>query len=303
MAAGCVCHGEVEVTMRRPRANITVDRIVVTLMAAQLVVNGSFGGDGGAQAQTRELATVRRAELLVYATTDRDGRVKRALLRGDLVEIDGVIPTAEGEWCSVTEVVGPRVSGYVPCDGLERHPTRPLEALGLIPKQEPVPKPKVTVEERGVTAEGRYAVQVAALVLERNAHSLRQRLEGLGYAPVIRMGNAAVMRHRVSAGEFASRLDAEAVARRLRAEGFSATVIDLPDGKIRVEIGSPFHLDDAIDLAGSLEKKNYPSKIVSEKIHTPVYQVRIGAYPRRAEAAKVLEALKRQGFAPIIVRE
>jgi cell division septation protein DedD len=291
----------VEVTMRRPRANITVDRIVVTLMAAQLVVNGSFGGDGGAQAQTRELATVRRAELLVYATTDRDGRVKRALLRGDLVEIDGVIPTAEGEWCSVTEVVGPRVSGYVPCDGLERHPIRPLEALGLI--QEAIPKPKATVGEPGVAAEGRYAVQVAALVFERNARSLRQRLEELGYAPVIRMGNAAVMRHRVSAGEFASRLDAEAVARRLRAEGFSATVIDLPDGKIRVEIGSPFHLDDAIDLAGSLEKKNYPSKIVSEKIHTPVYQVRIGAYPRRAEAAKVLEALKRQGFAPIIVRE
>jgi cell division septation protein DedD len=79
-------------------------------------------------------------------------------------------------------------------------------------------------------------------------------------------------------------------------------VVQGENGKFRLDVGSPARLDDAIDLARNLEMKNYTAKIVSQPASTPVHQVWVGEYGDRAEALKTLEALKRQGFTPVIVK-
>jgi cell division septation protein DedD len=149
--------------------------------------------------------------------------------------------------------------------------------------------------------EERYTLQVASLVVQQNATALKVRLEKLGYTPVVRTVTASITRHRVYAGEFSSREEAQQAARRLTADGFRSALIE-EGGKFRLEAGAFSRLDDALDLARKLQQKNYPAKIVSQPAATPVHQVSVGEYANRAEALKALEALKQQGFTPLVVK-
>jgi cell division protein FtsN len=104
-------------------------------------------------------------------------------------------------------------------------------------------------------------------------------------------------------GEFGSREEAERTARRLNVDGFSSNLVESEDGMFRLEVGSYYNLNKAIDLARTLQEKKYTPKIDSKAVPTPVHQVRVGEYESRTEALKALEALKRQGFTPLIVRQ
>jgi cell division protein FtsN len=277
--------------VERPRISLLIGLAGVVLMSQAPA--GRMAG-----AERRELVTVRRTTLSVHAQADRMSAVLATLMRGDLVEIDSVVTRAGGQWCHVTEIVGSKRSGYVDCEGLEREPTRPSETLRAL-TEKPVPKAPIEVRAK---KEGDYTIQVASLVVEGNALSLKQRLEKLGYTPVIRKVTAPITRHRVYGGEFSSRAAAEQAARHLQADGFPSTLIE-EGGKFRLEVGSSFSLNEAIDLAHRLQKKNHPPKIVSEVSATPIHQVLVEGYRSEAEALKALESLRGQGFAPIMVRE
>jgi tetratricopeptide (TPR) repeat protein len=147
-----------------------------------------------------------------------------------------------------------------------------------------------------------YSIQVATLVNEKNAVSLKERLEKLGYSPEVRRTTAQITRHRVTSGEFTSREEAEQAAGRLRAGGFHATVVGGEDGKFRLEVGSFFRQDDALDLARILEKKDHAAKVISQPASTPVLRVWVGEYDDQTEALKTLGTLERQGLHPVLVR-
>ena len=164
------------------------------------------------------------------------------------------------------------------------------------------PAPKSLAKATEPKGEARYSVQVASLVVEQNARSLQERLKTLGYSAVMQKTTARLTRHRVYSGDFNSREEAEQAERRLNVDGFPSKVVQGENGKFRLEVGSPLRLDDAIDLARNLERKNHTAKIVSQPASTPVHQVWVGEYGDRAEALKTLEALKKQGFTPVIVK-
>ncbi len=84
-------------------------------------------------------------------------------------------------------------------------------------------------------------------------------------------------------------------------DGFSANLVELEDGKFGLDVGSSFRLNEAIDLARSLQTKNYTPRILSTAAPTSVHQVRIGEYENRSEAQEAFEALKKEGFTPLIV--
>lgn len=150
-------------------------------------------------------------------------------------------------------------------------------------------------------AEGVFRLQVASLVVKQNALALEKRLGDLGYTPVVQIGTAPISRHRVYGGEFSSRQEAEGMARRLNVDGFPSNLVEGEDGKFRLEIGSYYNLNRAIDIAHTLKEKRYTPRIDSQAVPTPVYQVQVGKFASRAEALKALEALKKQGFTPIVV--
>ena len=172
-----------------------------------------------------------------------------------------------------------------------------------LPEKQPTRQPMAKVEEPKGKRERRYTIQVASLVMERNALSLKERLEKLGYSPIIRKTTAPITRHWVRMGEFTNREEMEGMARRLNVDGFPSNIVDLGQGKLTLEIGSAFNLNDAIDLAHNLQKKNYTPKIISKPTPTPVHQVRVGEYGDRAEALQAIEELKKQGFAPVLVQQ
>jgi cell division septation protein DedD len=172
-----------------------------------------------------------------------------------------------------------------------------------LPEKKPARQQTAKAEEPKGKGERRYTIQVASLVMERNVPPLKERLEKLGHSPVIRKTTALITRHWVRVGEFTSREEVEGTARRLNVDGFPSNIVDLGQGKFTLEIGSAFQLNDAIDLAHSLQKKNYTPKIVSKPTPTPVHQVRVGEYGDRAEALQVIEELKKQGFAPVLVQQ
>ena len=182
-------------------------------------------------------------------------------------------------------------------------PPKPAETVARVPQAErPTPQPPPQVAKPVGKAKTGYTIQVATLVLEKNALSLKERLEKLGYSPVVRKTTARITSHWVTSGEFTSREEAEQAARRLQADGFPSTVVEGEDGKFRPEVGSSFRQDDAIDLARNLEKKNHTAKIISQPASTPVYQVWVGEYEDHAEALKTLGTLERQGLHPVLVR-
>lgn len=184
-------------------------------------------------------------------------------------------------------------------EGGKAVPTSPPAAAEV---EKPTPKAVAKVAKPEVTREKPYALQVASLVVEGNVLSLKKRLEALGYRPDVRKVNARITRHRVYGAEFGSREEAEETARRLNVDGVPSTLVEVEGEKFGVEVGSSFQLNQAIDLARSLQQRNYTPKIVSEALSTTVHQIRVGAYENRAEAQKALEALKKQGLAPLIVR-
>jgi cell division protein FtsN len=181
-----------------------------------------------------------------------------------------------------------------------KEPPPPVEPKAEVPETPKPPaaaaapeKPSLKVAKPKEEGVKRYSLQVASLVVEQNALTLKKRLEKLGYTPIIRKVATSISRHRVYAGEFDGRQEAEEAARRLNVDGFPSNI---------VEGGSAVQLNDAIDLAHNLQKKNHTAKIVSEPTSTLVHQVSVGQYGSRTEAQEALEALKKHGFAPLVVR-
>lgn len=197
-------------------------------------------------------------------------------------------PTTEVSATTAKPTEGPRES--------PRPPELPTTA------ETPPPQPVVKVTKPAVTAKREYSIQIASLVRERNVISLTKRLEKLGYHPIVRKTTVPLTRHRVYAGEFSTREEAERVARKLNVDGFPSNLVEIEPGKFGLEVGSSFNLNDAIDIARSLQKKEYNPKIVSVEIPTAVHQVRVGEYENRQEALKEIKILKEHGFKPLIVK-
>jgi len=162
----------------------------------------------------------------------------------------------------------------------------------------PTPAPKAEEKASGKTAPapaGGFSVQVGAMAMEQNAEDLKQKLDGMGFPAVIRKGAGFVNRQVVTVGEPSGKREAEEMARRLNVDGFPSQLITV-EGKYTPQVGAFVTLDEAIDLARELQKKNYRPKITSKPATTSLFQVRHGQYDTRAAAMKRGEELKAKGF-------
>jgi cell division septation protein DedD len=148
----------------------------------------------------------------------------------------------------------------------------------------------------------RYSLQIGAMVMEENATALKRKLDASGFPAVIRKGKAYVTKQIVTVGEPSGKRDAEDLSRRLNVDGFPSQLLAV-GGKYTPQIGAFFNLDEAIDLARELQKKDYPPKITSKPTTTVVYQVRCGKFDSRAAAVRRGEELKGKGFSFLVVRE
>lgn len=160
------------------------------------------------------------------------------------------------------------------------------------------PKPSVAAP-----AVGSYALQVGAFAVKTNAEKLQKRLEEKGYAVTVRQASPRLPRHRVLVGEYTAQADAEGQREKVVAAGVKgAKVVPTGGGKFTVEAGTFRELDAAIDLARELQRSGMASRIDSRPTATGLYLVRVGAYPSRPEAQAQVEALRREGLSPIVVK-
>jgi cell division septation protein DedD len=160
----------------------------------------------------------------------------------------------------------------------------------------PAPKPEAKVAGKTAPAPaGGFSVQVGAMAMEENADILKQKLDAMGFPAVVRKGAGFVNRHIVTVGDPTGKREAEEMARRLNVDGFPSQFITF-EGKYTPQVGSFVNLDEAIDLARELQKKNYRPKITSKPTTTSLFQVRHGQYDTRAAAMKRGEELKAKGF-------
>jgi cell division septation protein DedD len=302
----------------RQRKEIRIATVALAAVTAAALMGHPVAGKAAQKETGAERMTVERNGVPVYSHMATTGIVVMQLMRGDVVDVERADTTSEGEWCRVREAAIWGRSGYVRCQDLKeaggpspappKAPAPPeAEAPPVAqtprPTDTPAPKPTTKVTAPEVTGQRRYTVQVAALVFERNALALKARLERLGFHPIIRTTTASITRHRVYGGEFLSREEAEQTARRLNIDGFPSNLIASEGGKLFLQVGSFFTLDEAIDLARALQKKNYAPKIVSMPAPTPIHAVRVGEYHSRSDALETLKVLKAQGFTPLVVRQ
>lgn len=152
------------------------------------------------------------------------------------------------------------------------------------------------------TSPPKFSLQMGAMVMEENAEALKQKLDASGFPAVIRKGTAFVSKQVVTVGEPSSKSAAEDLSRRLNVDGFPSEPLDV-GGKYTPQIGAFFNLDEAVDLARELQKKNYHPKITSKPVTTVVYQVRHGMFDSRNAAMVRGEELKSKGFNSLVVRE
>jgi cell division septation protein DedD len=145
-----------------------------------------------------------------------------------------------------------------------------------------------------------FSLQVGAMAQEANAEKLKQKLSAMGYQAVIRKGSGFSNHHIVTVGDPSGRHEAEEMARRLNVDGFPSKLI-VVEGKYTPEIGSFVILDEALDLARELQKKNYRPKITSKPATTILFQVRHGQFDTRAAAIKRGEELKAKGVTAWVV--
>ncbi|HYB73675.1 MAG TPA: SPOR domain-containing protein, partial [Candidatus Sulfotelmatobacter sp.] len=178
----------------------------------------------------------------------------------------------------------------------------PAKIAKAAPGEAPAAAPPPALPAQAAAAAGTFSLQVGAMVNEGNAQKLKQRLEQLGYAPVIRKGMAHLRRHVVTTGDYGDRAGAEEVAKRLAAQGIAARVTPAAAGRFSVEAGSFTNEDDAIDLARELQKSNYPPRIQDQAQNATIYQVRVGSFPSRAEAQAKGAELKGKGFPYLVVK-
>lgn len=163
------------------------------------------------------------------------------------------------------------------------------------PAEKPAPKP-------APAAAATFSLQMGAMVMEENAEALKRKLDASGFPAIIRKGTAFVTKQVVTVGEPTGKREAEELSRRLNVDGFPSQLL-AAGGKHTPQIGAFFNLDEAIDLARELQKKNYPPKITSKPITTLVHQVRHGKFDSRAAAVRRGEELKSKGFNFLVVRE
>jgi len=138
-------------------------------------------------------------------------------------------------------------------------------------------------------------VQVGAMAQEGNAATLKQKLDAMGFQAVVRKGSGFANSHVVTVGEPTGKREAEELARRLNVDGFPSQLVTV-EGKYAPQVGSFVNLDEAIDVARELQKKNFRPKITSKPATTVLYQVRHGQFDTRAAAMKRGEELKAKGF-------
>jgi len=170
----------------------------------------------------------------------------------------------------------------------------------LKPKPEPTrPGPGA----RPAPPEQRYSIQVVSCVEEKNARSLVRSLQAEGLSARIVRGRATLTRHRVYVGHFSSPEEAREMGDRLHAEGIPATLEPMEKGKYGYLISSSFVLNDAIDRAHELLKKDYVPSIRSAQIQASVYRVLVGRFAHRTETNEPIRRLKEMGYSPIPVKE
>jgi len=160
---------------------------------------------------------------------------------------------------------------------------------------------KTTSKEPQRTSKG-FSVQVGAMAQAENAEALKRKLDTLGYQAVVRKGSGFAPKHVVTVGDPVARRDAEELARRLNVDGFPSQLATV-EGRYTPQIGSFVNLDEAIDLARELQKKNYRPKITSSNTPatTVLFQVRHGQFDTRAAAVTRGEELKAKGFSAWVV--
>ncbi len=71
-------------------------------------------------------AVVRDGPLQVHSEPSAQSKVVRSLGKGTTVTVEIEMATDDGSWCGITEQGKSSLSGYVPCDTLERRKKAPV---------------------------------------------------------------------------------------------------------------------------------------------------------------------------------
>ena len=191
--------------------------------------------------------------------------------------------------------------------------TPPVSAPSMAapsPKAEEIKKPKPSKSQLKVSALDRktlpargYTLQVLACAEEKNALENLQKLKIEGFSPTIVKAKATLTKHSVYLGDFSGPEEAASFGTRLKEDEISAILYMTGGGRYSFLISSYFSLNEAIDASHELEKKGYPARIRGTTAQTSVYQVRIGHFANRGQAAAPIQRLQDLGYSPVVVRE
>jgi len=162
---------------------------------------------------------------------------------------------------------------------------------------------KASAEDRKAPPAHRYFLQVLACAEEKNALESLQKLKAEGFSPVIVKAQATLTKHSVYIGDFSGPEEAASLGARLKEDEISAILYTTGEGRYSFLISSYFTLNEAIDASHEVEKKGYPARILEKTAQTSVYQVRMGHFADRGQAAAPIQRLRDLGYSPIVVRK
>lgn len=181
-------------------------------------------------------------------------------------------------------------------------PSSKAEQVTELPKPSK-PRLQPSGEDRKTLPTHGYTLQVLSCVEEKNARESLQRLNAEGFSPEIIKTKATLTKRSLYLGDFSSPEEAASLDARLKEDGISAVLHMAGEGRYSYLISSYFTLSEAIDASHELEKKGYPVRIRETTAQTSVYQVRMGHFANRGQAAEPIQRLRDLGYSPVVVRE
>lgn len=193
-----------------------------------------------------------------------------------------------------------------PGEGQETEPPQ-VEVSEAVSEEKPPEEPEAPAVaaaplEPPASSEGRYSVQVGALILDSSVRNLEKRLSGMGYDPLLKEGSTNAMMHFLTVGPFTQTGQAQEAMGRLGNAGIEGNLTRLSGGRASIQAGSYLLEKNARTVMDRIRQMGYPVRLSKEETRMPMTFVRVGSFETKDEAMDMRTELKGKGFDAIIVK-
>jgi hypothetical protein len=161
---------------------------------------------------------------------------------------------------------------------------------------------KPTGEGTAPAIRGEFTIQIGAYIIDENLTLVKEKVTSLGFTPYTVDIGRKMKLFCVIVGEARTEEQARDIVSALSEKGFGTRLLPRDGNMVDVAGGIYYYKDDASEVEGRIRSLGYAVRVEERMVEVILKCLRIGSYGTADEAAKDLNALKQNGFSPVILK-